>query len=731
MEQESKGRWVGRIFTLGALLFLVGVVAYQHFAVVPLGDGAGRDGEEAAGRQAQPSPALRAAASTSAAGTGEASGAAGFAGRVGAYVGQVVTRARQTLSEASELDVAALLTPSSARTGEAEDGFRARVSDYSSDITTTVAESYRSAVGTLSRSFGFGMPETDTTGGATSQNPFRDTDVMDFSQGAEGAADVADISGLDADRRLKTDAENAGGPAAGVVRPQAAADAKVARLNAPQVAARAPLARVPAEGGPTERVRPVARPPRFDIVSFDADGEGVAAGEGEPHWRVSIMSAGRELADAVVDAQGRWVILFDKPLAPGNHRLTLVARPPDGAADDSWKVPSRQAVDVRFAARRAGKGGKVLPYVAISEPNKVVRVLQRPRQGAGRLAGGSSPASAASHSGARGAAAAGTQARVAAVAVSGKSVGGGGPAQVKATAGAAKADAREVHKGAARGWWADGKAGGDRRARAGRSVKAEQKAGQPAKTGDESVKVARVRSGAPDVRPAKSVKADGKRIGTGERTGKRDEGARTMAKAEGRPQRTRGEGRVPVRHSVALPKPHFAEKTAARKVAARKAGTKKVATRRVAARRVTGRAEARVVPPVMRDRGRPAGRKARSAAMRKKALGKKAQGRQVRKKRVAARRGEAVRRARAARGTRAARVTKGKAARKRFVVRSGDSLWSIAKKFYGDGAKFELLSRANNLKRPYKIYPDQVLIIPRNVRSVRGPSSGKGRRSSG
>lgn len=48
-----------------------------------------------------------------------------------------------------------------------------------------------------------------------------------------------------------------------------------------------------------------------------------------------------------------------------------------------------------------------------------------------------------------------------------------------------------------------------------------------------------------------------------------------------------------------------------------------------------------------------------------------------------------------------------------YVVQSGDSLWSIAKKYYGDGSKCNIIYNANkNIKSPVLIYPGQNLKIP-------------------
>jgi nucleoid-associated protein YgaU len=48
------------------------------------------------------------------------------------------------------------------------------------------------------------------------------------------------------------------------------------------------------------------------------------------------------------------------------------------------------------------------------------------------------------------------------------------------------------------------------------------------------------------------------------------------------------------------------------------------------------------------------------------------------------------------------------------TVVSGDNLWKIAEKYYGSGAKNDLIFQANTpmLKSPDKIYPGQVLRIP-------------------
>lgn len=50
---------------------------------------------------------------------------------------------------------------------------------------------------------------------------------------------------------------------------------------------------------------------------------------------------------------------------------------------------------------------------------------------------------------------------------------------------------------------------------------------------------------------------------------------------------------------------------------------------------------------------------------------------------------------------------------KTYTVAKGDTLWAIAKKFYGDGNKYPKIVSANSsIKNPNLIYPGQVLSIP-------------------
>jgi len=47
-----------------------------------------------------------------------------------------------------------------------------------------------------------------------------------------------------------------------------------------------------------------------------------------------------------------------------------------------------------------------------------------------------------------------------------------------------------------------------------------------------------------------------------------------------------------------------------------------------------------------------------------------------------------------------------------YVVKPGDSLWTIAVKFYGDGTKYVLIQQANDLPPNVRLRNGQVLVIP-------------------
>lgn len=47
-----------------------------------------------------------------------------------------------------------------------------------------------------------------------------------------------------------------------------------------------------------------------------------------------------------------------------------------------------------------------------------------------------------------------------------------------------------------------------------------------------------------------------------------------------------------------------------------------------------------------------------------------------------------------------------------YLVRPGDNLWNIAKKYYGDGSKYTLIAKANGINTPSLIHVGKKLVIP-------------------
>jgi len=46
------------------------------------------------------------------------------------------------------------------------------------------------------------------------------------------------------------------------------------------------------------------------------------------------------------------------------------------------------------------------------------------------------------------------------------------------------------------------------------------------------------------------------------------------------------------------------------------------------------------------------------------------------------------------------------------IVQAGDTLWAVAKKYYGNGNQYPKIAEANKIKNPSLIYPGQKLVIP-------------------
>lgn len=52
------------------------------------------------------------------------------------------------------------------------------------------------------------------------------------------------------------------------------------------------------------------------------------------------------------------------------------------------------------------------------------------------------------------------------------------------------------------------------------------------------------------------------------------------------------------------------------------------------------------------------------------------------------------------------------APKRTYLVKRGDCLWNIARKYYGNGALYPRIAKANRIKNPHLIYPGQRFVIP-------------------
>jgi nucleoid-associated protein YgaU len=96
--------------------------------------------------------------------------------------------------------------------------------------------------------------------------------------------------------------------------------------------------------------------PSFDVVRIEPSGEGVLAGRAEPGWQVNIEDQGAKIASASADAEGAWTVVLEKPLPAGDHTLSVQSVSPDGVR----LLASQQTVPVTV--------GKKEEVAALSTP---------------------------------------------------------------------------------------------------------------------------------------------------------------------------------------------------------------------------------------------------------------------------------------------------------------------------------------------------------------------------
>ncbi|WP_274629443.1 LysM peptidoglycan-binding domain-containing protein [Arvimicrobium flavum] len=129
--------------------------------------------------------------------------------------------------------------------------------------------------------------------------------------------------------------------------------------NKPIAEDAAPQPVAPADGSPV---------PTFDLVRVEADGSMVIAGKAAPKARVELLTAGDAIGEGRAGEGGDFVIVLDKPLAPGDYQITIRATNPQAA------VASTQTAIVSIPKEA---GGQVLAM--IEEPGKPSEIITVPQ----------------------------------------------------------------------------------------------------------------------------------------------------------------------------------------------------------------------------------------------------------------------------------------------------------------------------------------------------------------
>src|SRR4029077_13017717 len=108
--------------------------------------------------------------------------------------------------------------------------------------------------------------------------------------------------------------------------------------------------------------------PSFDVVRIEPTGEGVIAGRAQPGWTITLESGGNKIAETKADEEGAWSVVLDKPLASGDHSLTLRATSPDGTQALTAQTPEQVAVAQKEPSAPEAPEQEATPPATPEEP---------------------------------------------------------------------------------------------------------------------------------------------------------------------------------------------------------------------------------------------------------------------------------------------------------------------------------------------------------------------------
>jgi nucleoid-associated protein YgaU len=121
-----------------------------------------------------------------------------------------------------------------------------------------------------------------------------------------------------------------------------------------------------------QKLTPEKVKPTFDVVRVTTEGNAVIAGRADPGSTVAILADGQFIGQIQADSRGEWVLVPDKPLAPGSRQFSLEQR-----IEGQKSLLSDDVVVIVVPERRKDIAGR-----PTKKPSQAL-VLKFPRKGDG------------------------------------------------------------------------------------------------------------------------------------------------------------------------------------------------------------------------------------------------------------------------------------------------------------------------------------------------------------
>ncbi len=107
------------------------------------------------------------------------------------------------------------------------------------------------------------------------------------------------------------------------------------------------------------------KPPRFDVVRVEADGNVVIAGNASANSMVDVITGTRTLGSSKAGPEGDFAVVLSDPLAPGDYTIVLRATTPENVVAMSTEtaiisIPESKSGDVLAIVDEPGKPSKLI-----------------------------------------------------------------------------------------------------------------------------------------------------------------------------------------------------------------------------------------------------------------------------------------------------------------------------------------------------------------------------------